>query len=606
MYDIDRCRSKQHVIIQEQKAPAARGKRSKVHPTPAPESPVFTLPLRVLEAHAIKLAHRDVTTNLKADNCCEDCGLSQYLPNGEIDGNLRGCDMGYPYLIGYTFPAGGNGGQHQCHRGSICNTCINNRPSERTAGWSLRHKGVVVPEKGFLQLRREGVPDSQIYFLCSECTKGTSDRRDAWSDGSEEANIHLRPGCLHPTSSPVGAPADEAPYADRHVAAQAAAEKRLASGGLRFMRYGGVAVVKAAAAFTRVARSLFMPARQQGAVLTLINDLHEAGVLRAGDAAMGVCPLPRDIRTLVTRAEHGLRSPDDVEFRKITLGLHELQQQQQECHVLVNNLEACIQSILNDPRFPHKERYFRSPLERATYTDQDGNIAHGPELWHGQQWQNLEDTIDPAIPLLFLIMHSDETVSLRGSRYPFRLQIGNFSSNGRNKDNGSRLVGLGPLINIHRQRGSKAHVNLSESQKACKHSVETVTPAYMLADLNEVSKLISTFELWCPGPRGKQRIRVVLRLGYWCADFEEKKALAGIRGEACPRCHGYQHSVQKETAAGRVPRSITRKQFDRGTALPYMCHTPRSICEGAEPRTEASVIKIQVHGLRPPCTLNGL
>ena len=265
-----------------------------------------------------------------------------------------------------------------------------------------------------------GCLDKNIYFLCTACTNGSTDVLDAWSLGAVEANLFLRPGCVHPTSSPVASSANPVPYADRHAAVQVSSVARLAEGAQKFVRHGGESAIRAAAGFVRVVRSLFMPATQQQAVLAVIHNLHDGGFLRGSDNASAdrpaerpPCLLPRDVRTLSDRASYGMVSTDDVKYKKVTIGLYDLQQQQQECHILVNDLEACIQSILLDPRFSAQERYFKSTVERAHYTDEKGEAVHGPELWHGEQWRDLEESITPGSRLLFLIIHSDETDSMQ-------------------------------------------------------------------------------------------------------------------------------------------------------------------------------------------------
>ena len=594
MYDIDRYRNQHHLIPYQ----AAGGKRSRVQPSGT--SPVFELSFDAVEAHGIKLAHRDVTRNLKPDNCCEECGLSQFLANGIVDKKIRGCDAGYPKNIGYASPYGGNGGHHLCHRGGICDRCILKEPDLRTGGWSLRHKGLPVLHLRFQELlKKKGARDSNIFFVCSECTKGTSEYLDVWSDGSEEAKYYLRPGCVHPTSAPVPEPVNETAYAIRHDVAAASRAERSVDGAARYARYGGEVAVRAARTFVRVVRGFFMPATQQRAVLSVVNQLFNEGVVRAAaQSADGdifgaqECPLPLDLRTVNARAAFDMLSGDDIKVKKVAIGLHNLSQQQQECHVLINDLEECLQSLLLDPRFPAKQRYFRTAEERGQYTTEDGEQVHGPECWHGEQWQDCEDTIPAGSRLLYIIVHSDETKSLRGSRYPFRLQIGNFAYGGRCKDFGNRLIGLGPLINIHRQRGSKAHIDLNDDQFACKANVYSLTPALILSDLNEVAKHVSTFNLWYPD--GARRISVVVRVGIWSADFEEKKSLLGFTGGGCPRCRYYEHAVQAEEDEGKEPRTKERPQMDETTAFPCMRHTPRSLCEFADKRTLEYVVSKQV------------
>ena len=258
-------------------------------------------------------------------------------------------------------------------------------------------------------------------------------------------------------------------------------------------------------------------------------------------------------------------SGDDIKVKKVAIGLHNLSQQQQECHVLINDLEECLQSLLLDPRFPAKQRYFRTAEERGQYTTEDGEQVHGPECWHGEQWQDCEDTIPAGSRLLYIIVHSDETKSLRGSRYPFRLQIGNFAYGGRCKDFGNRLIGLGPLINIHRQRGSKAHIDLNDDQFACKANVYSLTPALILSDLNEVAKHVSTVNLWYPD--GARRISVVVRVGIWstCTHIfaPAPGAIYWVQWRILPKGSQNDPHQSSRLLGGRLARRDSRPSLNR-------------------------------------------
>ena len=574
--------------------PTAGSKRAR--PEQAPVSPVFKVPFRVLEAYAITLGHQDVTANLVKNLKCEECDAPQYLPDGTLNPDLWRCDGGFPMLVGQAFPVDAYGRQHECHRGTICETCVYKKPRDRKGYWTIRHQGIAEEVLGLHEmLRQPNVKMANIYFLCGACSNGTSDHMEAWSTGVVDAKSGLRPGCIHPTTAPVATATSEVSVADRVDRERLLRTERVAAAAIQFARYGGISVVHAAGAFVRVVRGLFMPRTQQQAVLHVIHELCADGVLRpattdfpgdVGDSRVSAI-LPKDLRTLEHRAASIMSTADDVSYTQVRIGLQSLQQTQPECHVLINDLEACIQSLLLDPRFPPTERYFRPNTERREYTTETGEVVHGPEVWHGEQWQDAEDTISPGSRLLGLIVHSDETASLRGSRYPFRLRIGNMAMKNSRADWANRLIGLGPIINIHRQRGSKAHVDLNDAQSACKNSVFAVTPAHILADLNEVVKRMSTFNVWYPeedGFGGERRLSVEVRIVMITADFEEKKSLVAFAGAGCPRCHFYEHAMSKEESAGRTHKD----------ARPYMRNSFGSNCGTATKRTTMTVTSKQV------------
>lgn len=538
------------------KAPA-KGAKSKAAPT----SMLFSVALEDLERYGTKLGHRDVCMNMGNCAICIECR--------EETSGLRACDGCFPICAGTSYPVDGRGAQHACHRAVICEECVELSRSRRTASWSLIEKNRV------------------SYWLCPACTAGSENYLDVWgSDAFTEPTLNIRPGTVHPTAHPTP---KSAPAVQPCEVADAAHRSRLqqaADAARQFASAGGAFAVQGAAIFMRTVRRAFMPRTQQVAVLDVIHELHDTGVIRfaqetghTGDL-LPPCPLPRDIRTVERHAAAAMVVDSDVDYNVVTMNMENLQQQQQECHVHIADLASCIQSLLLDSRFDADSRVFPASDVPRTYTDESGQVLQGPELFHGSQWTQYESTIPPGGRLLFLIVHSDKTSSMRGSKYPFRIQLGNVCLDERTKDPGSRVVGFGPLINIYRTRGSKTHAKLNDSQASAKRALYAAAPAHMFADLNEIARTMTTFSLYMPA--GNTRVSVHIRIGLICADYEEKKAIYAIQGMACARCCFLKPAIDAETAEGRDKKK-TRK--------PYM--RPDFACAIAQPRTVSYVVGLQ-------------
>ena len=219
------------------------------------------------------------------------------------------------------------------------------------------------------------------------------------------------------------------------------------------------------------------------------------------------------------------------------------------------------------------------------YTDENGESVIGPEVWHGDQWSNLEQSIPPGGVLLFILIHSDKTYSMKGSRYPSRISLGNLQLSDRQKDAGSRIMGFGPLINIQRQRGGVQHVVLNDAERAAKHAILAATPAYMLADLDEIASSLAKFLIYVPRGGGqKETVQVHCRIGMFIGDYEEQKAIFAIKGDACPRCLFLTTANEMEAASQDESEVHPR---------PYMRADPSCMCGSADPRTVRSVVKMQ-------------
>ena len=342
---------------------------------------------------------------------------------------------------------------------------------------------------------------------------------------------------------------------------------------------GGSYVCEGAAMFVNSTERHSIPKGQQQHLLNVINDLwalaEKEFAKSAGSRSVSFppCPVPKDLDTAIVRSSAIRSHIDELQYEKISFSTENIQINQKECHVYLGDLEQCLQSLLNDPRINHQLTAFPKKGQHRTYCDQHGNILQGPELWHGQRWKDLERTIPDDSCLLFLIFHSDKTASLSGTRYPVRVQIGNIPYSERIKDHGSRIVGFGPLISIMRERGCKHHRRLSEFEGMTKAQIYATFFAHMVAATNEIAKQCITFSLHLH--RGDKLIPVYLRCGLMAGDYEEKKALLGIKGYVCARCDFL--SMTKEACSPDISTgSPDQENYDSDTSegpAPFSCST---------------------------------
>jgi hypothetical protein len=67
-------------------------------------------------AFGTQLGHRDVLSNIRKTNICDECGVENHT--------LRMCDGCFPVAVGQSFPIDAIGRQHACHLSSVCDKCI--------------------------------------------------------------------------------------------------------------------------------------------------------------------------------------------------------------------------------------------------------------------------------------------------------------------------------------------------------------------------------------------------------------------------------------------------------------------------------------------------
>ena len=296
------------------------------------------------------------------------------------------------------------------------------------------------------------------------------------------------------------------------------------------------------------------------------------------------CPLAKTVETVERQGATGMYTAQDVSFRKVKMSMHNVGQTQKSCDSYVGNAEDALQSILIDPRLDQDRFFLQASDVTRTYTDQHGNELHGFEPWHGDFWRALESTIPEGGTLLCIAVHSDETDTKQGNRYPYRVVPMNIPLSARKLDGASRTIGYGGIMNMFRKRGAKRSDKLNDEQRNAKSAIGASIAAVMLAPLDAVAAQPRTFNVRTA--RGLVRRDLHIRAGCHNADFDEKKTLLALKGWACPRCLGYEHALR-----ARLPDSPGNEDLDDN---PHMCSLPGSLCGTARRRTVRSTLKRQV------------
>ena len=490
---------------------------------------------------------------------CEECGD---VCNAE---DLRTCDGSYPSCVGAAFPDGGLSRQYSCKRGAVCDDCDNTSGAE--------------------------------HWHCQKCTAGSSKTSDVWGEKLTLPQLDLAANTTHAASPPLSSIAQnggffEQPY-DAVNRTEANRATRLAIAGAQFGRQGGGRAVQAAQKLLQVFRRHFFSRSAQVAVIGAVNELYEEDLLgtepASGEAlaARSTCLVPKTLVALEGRGSAALVTGDDIESRIVRFSTLNLGQLQQHVEMVIGDVPAYLQSILDDPRIYPKDWFFGNKDTFREYTTEDGMPLFGPEIIHGREWKDKEKTIPVGGVMMGLCVSSDETVGMGGTRYPFRISIANQSMSSRFTDAGTRLAALLPVIVIRRPRNSQYHERLNRSQKRTKRSVQSAAPAHVLADLDVMASTPLSFRSWedrGDGARVAAKIEVHVRCVLYITDKKEEQALLNLTANGCPRCMSLEVAIAREASEGRADYK-DRRVFMRTDGL-------ASCADGAR-RTVPAVVRLQ-------------
>jgi hypothetical protein len=541
----------------------------------------FDMSLEDVFAYGTHLGHRDVTQNIRDRNTCEECGGHE--------GSLRMCDGCFPVAVGQSFPIGAMGRQHACHLGSICAKCILVPLKKRRTSWSIHFKGNTV----------SSIPigmtpdDDKLFFLCVRCTINASNIEDVWGQNVIEGGRYLELNSRHPTQRPIVSSANIPQPFQRSARAATARAEKASLGVVSCRKSGGEEAMRAAQTFLRAAHDANMPKTTMQSMLDVFRVLHEQMEVQYNSVTRSLghrpavpfpsCPLARTLKTVERRAGALMTTESDVQYDKVKVSMHDVGQVQKTCNSYVSDVETALQSLLEDPRLDNDKLFMVPAGVRRDYTDEHGTKLFGPEPWHGSYWREMESAVQPGAIILAIVVHSDQTNTSQGNRYPYRISLLNTLLSRRKMDFGSRGIGFGGVMDMHRTRGSKHADVLGEEARTAKSCVSANIPALMLADLDERARHERIFNVRTGG--GTIRRGFYVRVGMYASDFEEKRDILGLRGWGCPRCLGFTNA--QRIRLDETPGSV---HFDK---YPHMCTEPLSRCATATPRTVGSHLQMQ-------------
>ena len=406
-------------------------------------------------------------------------------------------------------------------------------------------------------------------------------------------------GTLHPHARPI-APLSKMPFSEYEqpydVAVRKEGERTLQvqAASQTFERQGGSRAVEAASILVRCFRRLFLSKSNQKDALKTIRELHQKRLVdleidRPGSAAPG-CLLPLSISALEGRAVD-VPKAQDVERRSLSFSTVPLRQQQQKTEMVVGDMVALIQDILDDRSIDHKSLCFlkKEPENsRASYTLLDGTPVQGPELHHGMMWNQREESIPEGGTIMTIVLFTDETFSRGGKLYPGRLSIGNMCLEERVRDSGSALFGLLSNVRLGKPRGLSESEGIDRYQRNYKDQIYASSLAHFLADLDHLSQQELSFRRWDTDDKGRSiqaELKVFIRAHLYVSDQKEGHAQAGgISRDQCERCFGHSVALEREVLDGRA---------DATTQLAHLRTDDGATCPAAERRTPLKVAQIQ-------------
>lgn len=276
----------------------------------------------ILEGTSFFIPRLHYLCNMRLDNYCDECCKR------DEDGSSVVCDGTRPSLFGHGYPEGAKGKQFACHLGIICKECYDNHQTKT----------------------------GKRYWFCKKCVSGPTKLTDAWSCGIRYPSYLLPPGVLHIESTPfvesdTGSRGQPSDIWDRMMlrAATLRAEALRCRGDDENARRQ----VEAAALFFRRCRARAMSLADMEAVLSVLHELHEQGVLlEEGSGFVGDLCLPKSGYILEARAEGSVIQDDDILVTVYSIDQTPLLQMQDYVRVWTVDFKMLLQAILLDDIFP--------------------------------------------------------------------------------------------------------------------------------------------------------------------------------------------------------------------------------------------------------------
>jgi hypothetical protein len=318
-------------------------------------------------------------------------------------------------------------------------------------------------------------------------------------------------------------------------------------------------------------------------VLSTIHHLAETGNLveSTGGAINPSCVLPRDIRSLESRADGNVYLDFDTNLHMTSISQVELGQTRQVVNVWKTNVVDVLQTYLLDPSFPPGSLYLQRRGEKGNeYVSANGEKLRHFEAYTNDRWNDLLETIPVGTYLLAVAIHSDGVAVGDRSHYPWSITVVNFPFRFRTGRFGLSKFGFAEKPHIRKPRNSRYSEHLGQYQKDCKNALTSRIAAEVLADLEFAAQNPLVFAV--RNLDGSVReIPCSVRLHHAQQDIEELLACNGVSGHICNECCG----VQKAMSAGAGGAGTKNRPF---------LHTSQAgMCATAELRSPEKYIRQQ-------------